>query len=300
MQKEFADNLSFASEYKRTPEGWILFPSDVAYRKVMFPIAVSEHIAKANVYLIQSIVEYVSKPGDYLLDPMSGSGTLMVAALWSRDVMLIEISPKYHEWQQQALTYLDSIAPGVSGHVFLINSPLQTILPMPSLADHIIFSPPYASIMKTKGKDKLTRETMGDIAGEYTFSHPLNLGTMNDWLWTQEMTKVYDKCYKTLKPGGTMTLITKDHMLKRERVQLSQGAYDACIRVGFQPKDWFKWKAPGSVYTSIYRSRGWEVVEDEDIIIVQKPALEPIMRELCIEYSETLSNVLHQVQLVPA
>jgi hypothetical protein len=96
---------------------------------------------------------------------------------------------------------------------------------------------------------------------------------MSDWLWIKEMAKVYDRCIKTLKPGGTMTLIVKDHMEKRKRVELSLGAFNACLRVGFKPKDWFKWKAPGSVYTSIYRARGWEVVEDEDIIIVQKPAI---------------------------
>jgi len=275
----FKDNPNFAPEYSRTEEGWVLFPSDSSYRKRMFPQDVSEHIAKANIFLVQSIVEYVSKPGEYLLDPMSGTGTLMVAALVSRDVMLIEISPKYHEWQKQALKFLDEhVAPGIGAHVSLINLPLQLILPIPESVDHIIFSPPYAGIMKTKGKDKLTRETMGDSAGEYTYSHPLNLGTMNDWLWVQEMAKVYRKCFDTLKPGGTLTLIVKDHYEKqksgiRERIQLSKGAHNACIMAGFQHKEWLKWKAPGSVYSSIYRSRGWEVVDDEDILILQKPGL---------------------------
>ena len=72
-----------------------------------------------------------------------------------------------------------------------------------------------------------------------------------------------------------MTLITKDHYEKqkdksRKRIPLSKAARDACIRVGFTEQDWFKWSCPGSAFTSIYRSRGWEVVEDEDIIIVKK------------------------------
>src|SRR4030042_1331101 len=99
----------FAPEYQRNENGWILFPSDAVYRKEMFPKEVNEHQAKANVFLIQSCIEYVSKPGDYLLDPFGGTGTLMVGALIQRDVMLIEISPEYHKLQQLALARLEEI-----------------------------------------------------------------------------------------------------------------------------------------------------------------------------------------------
>lgn len=286
----FKDNPLFAPEYQRTPEGWVLFPPDSTYRKEMFPSSVSQHVAKANVFLVQSIVEFISKSGDYLLDPFGGTGTLMVAALMDRDVMLIEISPIYHKMQKQALDNLEKVAPGISGHVLLVNVPLQNVLPMPNTFNHIIFSPPYASIMKTKGKDKLTRETMGDIAGEYTYSHPLNLGNMTDWLWAQELKKVYRKCFDSLKSGGTMSVIVKDHMEKqssgeRKRIQLSLATWNACMSIGFLEHSWLKWKAPGSVYTSIHRSRGWDVVDDEDILIFQKPGIEQIHLKGVLEYS---------------
>ena len=67
-----------------------------------------------------------------------------------------------------------------------------------------------------------------------------------------------------------MSIIVKDHMKDRKRVELSKAARDACLRVGFIEKDWFKWQAPGSAFTGIYRARGWEVVDDEDIIIFRK------------------------------
>jgi len=263
----------FAPEYSRNENGWILFPSDATYRKEMFPVEVNQHQAKANCFLIQACVEYVSKPGDYILDPFGGTGTLMIAALISRDVMLIEISPEYHKLQQIAVERLEQIAPGVSEHIQLVNKPLQLILPIPETFDHIIFSPPYASIMKSKGTDKLTLEKTDYKMAEYTFTSNLNLGLLNDWMWSQKMEEVYAKCFNSLKPGGSMTIITKDHMEKRQRVGLSQSAVDACIRVGFtQDKaEWFKWDAPGSVYTHIYKARGWEVVSDEDIIVLRKP-----------------------------
>jgi len=272
MKKEFAP------EYSRTDEGWIRFPSDADYRKVMFPDEVNKHAAKANVYLIQACIEYVSQLGQMLLDPMSGTGTLMVGALIGRTVFNIEISDKFIALQQEAIKKLEEIAPGISNNISLICAPCQTILPIPDFADHIIFSPPYAGIMKSKGKDKLTLEKTDYDMAEYTYTHPLNIGLMNDFLWSQQMEGVYRKCFATLKPGGTMTIVVKDHYEKqkdgvRKRIQLSQAAVDASVRVGFvqNPDEWFKWLAPGSVYTHIYRARGWEVVSDEDIVVLRKP-----------------------------
>lgn len=265
----------FATEYPRTDEGWIRFPSDAEYRKEMFPEEVNRHTAKANCFLIQSCIEYVSEPGQTLLDPMSGTGTLMVGALVGRKVFNIEISPKFADLQYRALERMEAIAPGISNQVSIINAPCQIILPVPNMADHVIFSPPYAGIMKSKGKDKLTTEKTDYDMAEYTYTHPLNMGLMDDWTWARKMEGIYKKCFDTLKPWGSMTLVVKDHMEKRQRVGLSQSAVDSCIRVGFtqNPAEWFKWLAPGSVYTHIYRARGWEVVDDEDVIVFRKSAL---------------------------
>lgn len=505
----------FAPEYPRSEEGWVRFPSDVEYRREVFPVEVNKHTAKANVFLIQSCIEYVSEPGQTILDPMAGTGTLMIGALVGRTVINIEISPKFYALQELARDRLAEIAPGSDNYIMLLNQPCQLVLPIPHWVDHIIFSPPYAGIMKSKGKDKLTTEKTdydmaeycchprtpvlkadltwvsngdlkpgdeligyeefartgrhrklvksiveenhpidlpsyeivltdhrsvicngehkwlvlddygytswvrtdnlkpgsrirqicepwetdtsysgaylsgffdgegningsqagihvgfglkngetfnkvisfleskgllnnqltprhkidmtyyqcGDIAqslrllgtirperliknliwegkelgknnptatvdyvvpagvqrlcamrtstktffanglvSHNTFTHPLNLGLMNDWMWAQKMEEVYKKCFDTLKPGGTMTIILKDHMEKRQRVGLTQAAVDSCKRIGFELFDWQKWLAPGSVYTHIYRSRGWEVVDDENIVFFRRP-----------------------------
>lgn len=264
---------SFAPDYSRNNEGWIMFPkSDIEYRREMFPDEVNKHSAKANLYLMQEIIKYVSEPGNMLLDPMAGTGSLLIALLVGRSVVCIEISPTFHQIQQVALQSLEKIEPGIAVNASLINSPCQLALPMPGLADHIIFSPPYAGILKSKGTDTLTMERTTYDFEEYTFSHPQNLGLMNDFLWGQEMEKVYKKCYETLKPGGSMTIIVKDHMEKRKRVGLTNSAVNACIRVGFtqDPEERFKWEPPGHVYTSIYKARGWEVVLDEDIVVLRK------------------------------
>ena len=260
----------FASEYPRNEQGWIRYPADSDYRKQMFPPEVNQHPAKANVYLVQSIIEYVSDEGETLLDIMAGTGTLMVGALIGREVICVEISELFHNLQIKALERMEEIAPGISEHIMLINLPCQQYLPIPNLADHIVFSPQYAGIMHTKGTDSWNVDT-GYAFAEYSKS-VLNLGTMSDFIWGHEMEVIYKKCYETIKPGGTMSLIVKDHMEKGQRVQLVQKAIDASIAVGFShnPEEHFRWAAPGMPYTAARRARGIEVVDDESIVVLRK------------------------------
>ena len=260
----------FALEYPRNDNGWILFPADSQYRKGMFPEEVNKHPAKANVYLVQSIIEYVSEPGQILIDIMAGTGTLMVGALVGREIICVEISELFHNLQVKAMEKMEVIAPGTSDHIMLINLPCQRYLPIPDLADHIIFSPQYAGIMKTKGTDKWNVDT-GYAFAEYS-KDPLNLGTMSDFIWGMEMEGIYKKCYDTIKPGGTMTLIVKDHMEKGQRVPLVQKAIDASTRAGFShdPEEHFRWAAPGMPYTSARRAKGIETVDDESIVVLRK------------------------------
>ena len=262
---------TFASEYSRNESGWVKFPADSDYRKRMFPPEVNTHPAKANVYLVQSIVEYVSEGGQLLLDPMAGTGTLMVAALIDRDIICVEISEKFHQIQVAALEFLENIAPGISEHISLINMPCQTYLPVPNLANHIIFSPQYAGIMKKNVvNDQWNIDTGYDFV-EYSKS-PLNLGTMTEFLWKHEMETVYKKCYETLTTPGTMSLIVKDHMRMGERIQLTQLAIDSSMRVGFKfnPEEHFKWAAPGMPYSAARKAKGITIVEDEDIVVFRK------------------------------
>ena len=158
-RRRMAKVKEFAPEYERNEKGWIKFPADSAYRKSIFPEEVNKHPAKANVYLIQSIIEYVSEEGQVLIDIMAGTGTLMVGALIGREIICVEISEVFHDIQNKALAKLEQIAPGISDHIMLINLPCQQYLPIPNLADHIIFSPQYAGIMKTKGTDQWNVDT---------------------------------------------------------------------------------------------------------------------------------------------
>ena len=262
----------FAKEYERNELGWIKFPRDDNYRKELFPPEVNTHPAKANVFLVQAIIEYVSEPDDTILDIMAGTGTILVGALIGRKVICVEISKKFSTIQSEAVKILEDIAPGISERVMCVNLPCQIYLPILNVANHIIFSPQYAGILVTKATDRLTLEKQGKYDFVEYSKGILNLGTMSDFVWAEEMEKIYKKCYESLTTPSSMTLIIKDHIRKGKRTGLTQRAINSCVKLGFKynPEEHFKWIAPGMVYTHFRKARGEEVVEDEDIVVLRK------------------------------
>lgn len=265
----------FAPEYDRNDEGLILFPSDANYRKEVFSfwdrlgINLSEHPAKANTFLIQAIVEYVSEPGETVMDIMAGTGTILVAALIGRRVVCIEIEGDYIKLLEEAARDIEDIAPGGGDLITIVEGDCSKILPLP-VADHIIFSPPYANIMRKKKLDKLSAEMLGEGLLKYS-KHQDNVGNLNEFLYHQRMEIIYRKAFDSLPSGGTLTIVVKDHIEQGERIYIGKRAARDCTRLGFIEQDWFKWLPPGSAYIGFMRARGDLVVEDEDIIVLRKP-----------------------------
>ena len=112
---------NFAEDYSKNADGLWLFPRDDKYRKQLFPdFDISAHPAKANIYLVQAIVEFVSEPNETVMDIMAGTGTIMTAALIGRRVVCIELEDPYVEILEQNAASLDSIAPGISEEITIL------------------------------------------------------------------------------------------------------------------------------------------------------------------------------------
>lgn len=259
----------FAPEYSRNDSGWVEFPlNDADYRKQIFPEEAISHPAKANMYMVQAIIEYVSDVDETIMDIMAGTGTILLGVLIGRKVIAVELSEKFFPWIEKAAETIDTLAPGSEERIVLINSPCQLVLPIAT--DHIIFSPPYAQIMKSKGTDKLTREKSGYNFDEYTYTSSLNIGMASEFAYPHLMEKIYRKCFDSIRPDGTLTIIIKDHIKDGKRVELSKTAKDSCEKIGFKIDRWERMYTPGSLYTRIYRSQGRPTVDNEDIIILKK------------------------------
>jgi DNA modification methylase len=259
----------FAPDTAINDKGWYLFPRDVEFRRQYFTEESMKHPARANLWLVKAIIEYVSEPGETLLDIMSGSGSLLIGTLFNRNVVLIEIEEQYQNLIYSNIAYMNSIVPGVEDKAMLIPGDANLVLPLTDI-DHIIFSPPYAQIMRMSNPTGIQKEQYGDEGAIYQQSEG-NVGRLNTWLYNQQMEKIYIKCFQTLRPGGTMTVIIKDFIKDQKRQFISNWVEKVCLRAGFEMKDWFKWDAPGTFFHSMRKARGENVVDEEEIIIVRKP-----------------------------
>lgn len=265
----------FAPSYPRNETGLVLFPRDERYRKQVFPnFDITLHPAKANCFLIEECVKYVSEEGETVADIMAGTGTIMLAALLGRKVLCIEIGTMYQEIIQTNIKSLELATPGSGEQVTLIPGDCFLILPLP--VNHIIFSPPYSSILKkTSGFSKFDLETksmLGTANYSSNADQGLNVGELSDFIFNQRMELIYKKCYDSLPAGGTITILIKDHIKDGVRIQLSLRAKQMCEKAGFESVAWHRWYPPGSSYVGIRRARGEITVDEEEIIIMRRPA----------------------------
>ena len=267
------DPPKFASEYPTNDQGWILFPThDVKLRKGLFPQEVFAHPAKANIYLIKALVEYLTKPGDTILDPFGGTGTIMMAALEGRNVTTIELEPTYQKLLQRIHSeWLDTPALAEKlGRITNLEGDCRLVLPSP--ADHIIFSPPYSTALgRSTGLDKRVEGGQEAFKEWSTYSaHSLNLGRLNPFFYSQAMRTVYRGLANSLPSGGNMAVITKDITRGEDRLFLSEGCIRMAAAEGFTMTEWHKWKTGGSAQAKIMRAKGAHVIADEDIILFRR------------------------------
>lgn len=78
----------------------LVFKSDTTQRKWRFTNNSFAHPAKMMLPLQLWLIEHYTKPGDWILDPMGGSGTLLVACSLSRNVILVELEDKFVQMQK--------------------------------------------------------------------------------------------------------------------------------------------------------------------------------------------------------
>jgi len=260
----------FAPKFPRNKRGWIEFPPDAALRRQLFPEDAMKHPAKANLFMLQAIIEYLYEPGETILDPMAGTGSLMIAALTGHRVICIDTSPVYGELLPRSRESILAIKP--DAEIIVLAGDCNDYMPLP--VDHICFSPPYSNIMLKK---RITEkdDTLYFIGTdeEYMVKYSEgkgNVGRLPDFFHFQAMEKVFKGCYLSLPTGGTMTLITKDRIVNNRRQRQTRRYIKAAERVGFKLVEAFKWHAGGTGFVSYYKSLGREVVEDEDIVILRR------------------------------
>lgn len=269
----------FAPGRSRDEHGWMEYPRDKPLRAAMYPEDILEqimtHPAKQQAYLHMDIVNYVSKPGETILDPFGGVGTSLVSAAMGRNVVLVEIEEYYANIIQQCIDYLNwckdngrSPLEGYSiGSMLLINADNRVALPIP--CDHVITSPPYGNDLYKASETAGLTDTIGSQGMQYTAATQ-NIGKLPKFVYQQVMKQVYEKIVRSVRVGGTITITHRDRIEAGERVLYVESIVGTLVKLGCGVRLLEKWAPPGSMAAAVNRKLGVDVVEDEDIIIMER------------------------------
>jgi DNA modification methylase len=95
------------------------------------------------------LIERYTKVGDTILDPMAGSGTLLVACTLGRNVILVELEEKFVKMQQQnweKIKAQGAMLGYTKGQATILLGDARNLQGL--LADKILFSPPFSEQMQ--------------------------------------------------------------------------------------------------------------------------------------------------------
>lgn len=141
--------MEFVSELEKVvPAVELCFEPTPAFGKYrrFFPEEAVQHPAKFNTNLVEFLVREHTKPGDVLLDPMAGSGSLgVIASLNGRHTVQVELEERFFGWMEKARENVErfqTLSP--KGRIVNIHGDARRLSELLSQADTVITSPPYS------------------------------------------------------------------------------------------------------------------------------------------------------------
>ena len=139
------------------------FSVDTKHRKGWFTGISFSHPAKMSLPLQLWLIENYTKIGETILDPMAGSGTILVACSLGRDVICVELEQKFCDMMKGNWQKIQERGPQLGyemGTATILQGDARNLEGV--LVDGIITSPPYAE------QPQSNRTEHGIL------SHPLN------------------------------------------------------------------------------------------------------------------------------
>lgn len=193
------------------------------YRTEAFILSETKHFgkhpAKMNVELARRLVDEYTTPGQWVLDPMAGCGTVpIIAADMGRKSAGVELEAQY-----------------ITNHT--CNGDTFSLPFRDGQFDAIITSPPYGEAIGRAGdrdiqktiaaKDRYEQRRFGKSLTNHAVYgiHPKNVGSMplqsrKKPSFVDSMAKILKEWYRVLGPQGMLITVIKDQRKGRKRLGL--------------------------------------------------------------------------------
>jgi DNA modification methylase len=174
------------------------------------------HPAKFPEELITQFIEFFTKEGQVVLDPMAGTGSTLVAALKSkRSVIGVELLEKYAEIADKRAgdaikeVTTSALEPSLFYDVYCKDANELADLELPKI-DYCITSPPYWDMLHAEGFETQKKRKAKQYDVKYS-DNPEDLGNIHDYEeFLTALLAVYENVYHKLKDRGYLTVIVKN------------------------------------------------------------------------------------------
>ncbi len=180
---------------------------------------VLRHPAKFPETLAQEFIEFFTKRGQVVLDPMAGTGSALVAALRAgRHSFGIELNPQYAEIARQVIAGeraalgepADELrAEVITGDASRIAEHVREYA-IPTI-DYVLTSPPYWDMLHARGAETQKKRRSEDELDVVYSDDPRDLGNLHDYeQFLDTLVGIYAALKPYLKPRAYLTIIVKN------------------------------------------------------------------------------------------
>jgi len=173
------------------------------------------HPAKFPETMAQEFIEFFTKKGETVLDPMAGTGSTLVAALRAgRNSYGIELNPKYAKIAQNTISneriLLGDPIQNLKSEIINGDASLATTYHLP-LTDYVLTSPPYWDMLRAKGSEtQKKRRASADMDVHYS-DDPNDMGNISDYdEFLEKLVNTYKGLKSLLREKAYLTIIVKN------------------------------------------------------------------------------------------
>ena len=179
---------------------------------------VLRHPAKFPETLAKEFIEFFTKRGQVVLDPMVGTGSTVIAALRAgRNSYGIELNPTYADIARQLVTTerssLDEagllVSEVITGDAALFSDHVSEHQIPP--IDYVLTSPPYWNMLHAHGAETQKKRRASPALDVIYSEEPADLGNIPDYdEFLVRLTTVYAGLQPFLRKGAYLTIIVKN------------------------------------------------------------------------------------------
>ncbi len=173
------------------------------------------HPAKFPETMAQEFIEFFTKKGQAVLDPMAGTGSTLVAALRAgRNSYGIELNPKYAKIAKQIIederAALGKTINNLKSEIIKGDAAKITNCQLP-IIHYVLTSPPYWDMLHAKGAETQKKRRSSSTLDVFYSDDPNDVGNIHDYeLFLEKLVKIYAGLKPLLHEKAYLTIIVKN------------------------------------------------------------------------------------------